>query len=132
MSQNLPAVDDPITEGFWTASKEHVLTAQKCLECGDMRYPALELCPKCWSTNQTWEPIAPGAELYSFVVYRRALDPSTKDEIPYVVGRVKTDDGPLFTVRLEVAPEDAKVGMRLSPTWYQVNDEVTLLRFAAE
>jgi uncharacterized OB-fold protein len=128
---SLPATDLPLTAGFWEASKRHVLTAQKCLDCGYLRYPAREICPRCWSTNQTWTEISPNGTLWSYIVYHRALDPSKKDEIPYVVGRVKTDDGPVFTVRLDIAPEDAKVDMRVTATWDDVSDEVTLVRFAA-
>ena len=53
---NLPATDLPLTAGFWEASKRHVLTAQKCLDCGYLRYPALEICPRCWSADQANRP----------------------------------------------------------------------------
>ena len=127
---NLPNITDPRSAPFWEASKRHVLVAQKCEDCGDIRFPPLEICPKCWSPRQAWAEIAPDGYLWSFVVYHRALDPTKADEIPYVIGRVKTDDGPVFTVRLDVAPADAQVEMRLRATWDDVTDEVTLLRFA--
>jgi uncharacterized protein len=129
--QNLPDVTDPATAAFWEAAREHRLLAQKCDACGGLRYPATEICPRCWSDSQSWVPIAPTGELYSYVVYHRALDPSMKDEIPYVVGRVLTDDGVVFTVRLDLAPDEARVGMRLVASWNDVTDAVTLLRFAA-
>jgi hypothetical protein len=129
--QNLPDVTDPATAAFWEAAREHRLLAQSCDECGDLRYPVTEICPRCWSDSQSWVPIAPTGELYSYVVYHRALDPSMKDEIPYVVGRVLTDDGVVFTVRLDLEPDEARVGMRLVATWNDVTDAVTLLRFAA-
>jgi len=129
--QNLPDVSDPRTAPFWEAAREHRLVAQKCDACGDLRYPASEICPRCWSDSQSWVPIAPTGELYSYVVYRRALAPSLKDEIPYVVGRVLTDDGVVFIVRLDVQPDEARVGMRLQASWHDVTDAVTLLRFAA-
>lgn len=129
--QNLPDVTDPATAAFWDAAREHRLVAQSCDACGDLRYPATEICPRCWSDSQSWVPIAPTGELYSYVVYHRALDPSMKDEIPYVVGRVLTDDGVVFTVRLDLEPGEARVGMRLVASWNDVTDTVTLLRFAA-
>jgi uncharacterized OB-fold protein len=129
--QNLPDVTDPATAAFWEAAREHRLLAQSCDACGDLRYPATEICPRCWSDSQSWVPIAPTGELYSYVVYHRALDPSMKDEIPYVVGRVLTDDDVVFTVRLDLEPEEARVGMRLVASWNDVTDAVTLLRFAA-
>lgn len=128
---NLPNIEAPATAPFWEASKRHVLVSQKCVDCGYLRYPPTEICPKCWSTNQVWAEISPNGTLWSYIVYHRALDPSKKDEIPYVVGRVVTDDGPIFTVRLDIAPGDAKVDQRVTATWDDVTDEVTLLRFTA-
>lgn len=125
----LPDVTAPTTAPFWEAAKRHVLVAQKCEDCGDLRYPALEICPKCWSPNQVWTEISPQGTLFSFVVYHRALDSSKNNEIPYVIGRVVTDDGPIFNVRLDIAPGDAKVDQRVRASWDDVNDEVTLLRF---
>jgi uncharacterized OB-fold protein len=128
-SRSLPDITDAATAPFWEASKRHVLVAQRCEDCRDTRFPHLDLCPKCWSQDQGWVEIAPTGELWSFVVYHRALDPTKKDEIPYVIGRVVTDDGPIFNVRLDVPPDEAKVGMRLTATWDDVTDDVTLLRF---
>ena len=128
---NLPDTQAPATAPFWEAAKRHVLLAQRCEGCGYTRYPPSALCPKCWSAEQSWAEIAPTGTLWSFVVYHRALDPSKADEIPYVVGRVVTDDGPIFTVRLDIAPEEAKVDQRVTASWDDVTDEVTLLRFAA-
>lgn len=127
----LPDVNEPLTAPFWEAAKRHVLVVQKCNDCGETRYPALELCSNCWSTDQGWQEIEPTGTVYSFVVYHRALDPSTKDEIPYVIGRVKTDAGPMFTVRLNVPREEAHVGMAVVAAWEEVNEDVTLLRFTS-
>lgn len=127
----LPDVNEALSAPFYEAAKRHVLTVQKCNGCGDMRYPALEICPNCWSTDQEWQEIGPTGTVYSFVVYHRALDPSKKDEIPYVIGRVKTDAGPMFTVRLDVPREEAHVGMKVVASWEDVNEEVTLVRFTS-
>lgn len=128
----LPDVTAPGTSGFWEALRRHELVAQRCATCGALRYPATDICPTCWSSDQAWVPIAETAELYSYVIYHRALDPAMKDEVPYVVGRVVTDDGVIFTVRLDVDPDDVRIGMRLRASWDDVTDEVTLLRFASD
>ena len=128
---NLPDVSDPAMAPFWEASKRHVLVGQRCAECTHTRFPAYEICPRCWSPDQSWEEVSPEGYLWSFVVYHRALDPTKKDEVPYVVGRVVTDDGPIFNVRLDVPRDEVKVGMRLTASWDDVTDTVTLLRFTA-
>ena len=129
--KRLPDVTDPATAPFWEAARNHTLVAQRCNQCGATRYPALEICARCWSDDQSWVPIAPTGELWSYVVYHRALDPAMKSEIPYVIGRVLTDDGVIFSVRLDVSPEEATVGIRLTASWDDVTDQVTLLRFQA-
>ena len=96
-----------------------------------MRYPALEICPSCWSDDQEWAEIEPTGEVYSYVVYHRALDPSTKDEIPYAIGRVVTDEGVIFSVRLDIPHGDISVGQRVTASWNDVTDEVSLLQFTA-
>lgn len=126
---SLPDITLPATAPFWEAAKRHVLVAQKCGNCGDTHYPYVEICPVCWSSDQRWREISTEGELYSYVVYHRALDPSKKDEIPYVIGRVLTDDGPIFNVRLDAALGEVKVGMRLTASWDDASDDVTLLRF---
>jgi len=128
---NLPNVQDPRLAPFWEASRRHSLVAQKCNDCGYLRFPPVEVCAKCWSEDQSWAEISPEGTLWSYVVYHRALDASKKDDIPYVIGRVVTDDGVIFNVRLNVAPEDARVNMRVTAAWDDVTDEVTLLRFTA-
>jgi uncharacterized OB-fold protein len=129
--RNLPDVTAPAMAPFWEAAQRHVLMAQRCQDCGDTRFPPLELCPACWSVNQAWVEIAPEGELWSYVVYHRALDPSKAQDLPYVVGRVVTDSSAIFTVRLDLEPEAATVGMRVKASWDDVTDEVTLLRFTA-
>ena len=131
-SRPLPDVTEPLMAPFWQAARRHVLVVQKCDNCGDVRFPPLEICSTCWSTEQTWQEIEPTGTVWSFVVYHRALAPSMKDDVPYVIGRVKTDAGPMFTVRLDVPREDARVGMPVEATWEDVDDEVTLLRFTGQ
>lgn len=127
----LPDVNDPMTAPFWEGARNHVLKAQKCNNCGALRYPATEICPKCWSDDQEWAEIESTGELYSYVVYHRALDPSTKDEIPYAVGRVVTDDGVIFTVRLDIPIGDIAVGQRVTARWNDVTEDVSLLQFTS-
>jgi len=129
--RNLPDVNAPSTAPFWEAARRHVLVAQKCNNCGDVRYPRLEICPQCWSSDQGWAEISPNGEVYSYVVYHRALDPTKEDEVPYVIGRVITDDGPIFNVRLDVPPHDARIGMRVTASWDDVTEDVSLLRFGS-
>jgi uncharacterized OB-fold protein len=130
-ASNHPDVTDPVSAPFWAAAKRRELVAQKCNDCGDLRYPATEICPRCWSDRQTWTSIRPDGELHSFVVYHRALDPAMRNEVPYTVGRVITDDGVIFTVRLDMEPGQPRVGMRVTASWHDVTDDLTLLRFEA-
>jgi enoyl-CoA hydratase/carnithine racemase len=52
-----------------------------------------------------------------------------RDEIPYAIGRVKTDGGSIFTAGLDLALDGAKVDMPWTASWNDVNVEVTRVRF---
>jgi uncharacterized OB-fold protein len=52
--------------------------------------------------------------VYSFSVVHRAPSPAFKEQLPYVIAIVKTDEGPHLLSRVEgIAPEAVAIGMRL-------------------
>ena len=54
----VPKLDDPDQGPFWAAAREHRLTAQRCTNCGDLRYPALQICPTCWDRDFEWADVS--------------------------------------------------------------------------
>jgi hypothetical protein len=52
--------------------------------------------------------------VYSHSTVYRAPSPAFKDDLPYVIAIVKTDEGPHLLSRIVgIAPESVKIGMRI-------------------
>jgi hypothetical protein len=69
----LPDASDPLMASFWAASKRHVLMIQRCGNCGEVRFPPLPVCSRCWSADQSWVETDPAGAVYSYVVYHRGV-----------------------------------------------------------
>ncbi|MWA04847.1 hypothetical protein F8568_031650 [Actinomadura sp. LD22] len=128
-NQITPDLDNPLILPFWEACQRHELVAQHCPSCDTLRFPPLSICANCWSENQAWTRIEPFATLWSFVIYRRAMNPAFADEIPYAIGRVKTDAGPVFETRLAIPLDEIEIGMPLVASFRDVNADFSLLQF---
>jgi uncharacterized protein len=122
----IPKLDDPAMAPFWTHTKQHVLTAQKCSSCGSLRFPALPICPRCMDLRFEWVPVSPHGEIWSYAVYHRAFHPGFKDEIPYVVAIVENEDGVRYTGRIRGSREKVSVGAAVEVVFVDETPEFTL------
>src|SRR6202012_3573533 len=74
----LPDLDDPLTAPFWTAARDGRLVAQRCANCGYLRWPPGPVCNECLTPGGEWAELSPHGTLYSYAEYHRALDPAFK------------------------------------------------------
>lgn len=87
------------------------LRATRCDACGAVSVPGAMLCPKCASRKLTWVAIGRTATLVHHSVVHHGADGF---EAPYIVGFVKTEEGPTaFVPIVGSAGEDLKKGSRL-------------------
>jgi hypothetical protein len=125
----VPKLDDPDQGPFWAAAREHRLTAQRCTNCGDLRYPALQICPTCWDRDFEWSDVSTEGSIWSYVVYHRAFHPGFKDELPYVVAIVENTDGVRYTGRVVGRREDVSVGAKVRAVFADETPEFTLVKW---
>ena len=86
----------------------------RCGDCGAFHFYPKPACPKCGGTKLGWAAASGGGCVYSFSVVHRAPSPAFKEDVPYVIAIVKTDEGPHLLSRVVgVAPEAVTVGLRL-------------------
>ncbi|MGQ0509102.1 MAG: Zn-ribbon domain-containing OB-fold protein [Betaproteobacteria bacterium] len=86
----------------------------RCGGCGAFHFYPRPACPKCGGANLDWAAASGGGSVYSFSVVHRAPSAEFKEQVPYVVAIVKTDEGPHLLSRVVgVAPEAVRIGMRL-------------------
>jgi uncharacterized OB-fold protein len=112
---------------FWAAAKRGVLVIQRCNRCGLHRFPAVELCSACLSSELTWVEASGRAELFSFVVVHHALDPYFAGRAPYLVADVKLAEGPHMTTTLvDCDVTAARIGDALTIEFDKASDDFFL------
>lgn len=91
-----------------------VFALPRCGDCGAFHFYPKPACPKCGGTKLDWAKAGGGGSVYSFSVVHRAPSPAFKEQLPYVIAIVKTDEGPHLLGRvIGVAPEAVAIGLRL-------------------
>lgn len=121
----LPRPDED-SEEFWRYCKEHQLRMQCCGNCGHTRFRPSLVCPKCLSTDATWERLSGLGHIYSFVVVHQPMVPGY-DEVPYVLALVDVDEGPRMTTRIiGCDPGDIEIGARVQVAFEDVTDDLSL------
>lgn len=102
---------------------------QRCGACRYVRHPARWICPQCLSEQWSWETLAGGGRVETFVWYFESLDPRFV-ELPYNVAIVQLDEGPrVITNVLEVAFGDLSAGQAVTAVVKSGPDGAPLLCF---
>ncbi|TQM11080.1 Zn-ribbon domain-containing OB-fold protein [Pseudonocardia kunmingensis] len=122
----IPTIN-PDSAPYWSSAREHALRLQRCEACGTFRFYPTAACPECGQLGGTWELVAGTGELYSFTVVHRPAGTAFRDRVPLVLGLVQLTEGPTMMANLvDVAPDDARIGMPLRLDYEDVTEEITL------
>jgi uncharacterized protein len=104
----------PESKPYWDSVAAHAMELQRCGRCETFRFYPTAVCPHCFSTDFTWQPISGAARLYSFSVVHKPVTEAFEAETPYVVALVTLAEGPtLMTNLLDVPEESIEIGMPL-------------------
>jgi len=104
----------PIGEGFYqipkTSDQKPVLIGSRCTKCGEVYFPKVPQCLKCYTeTTEDFNLERVGKVYSSTVVY--LAPPLYKGKVPYVIGHVELDNGVLVPTRFtEVGESPLPVG----------------------
>ena len=126
---------DPMTEGFWENCRRHVLSVQRCTNCGTFRMPPVPFCHTCRHQDVEWVELSGRGTVFTFVITRRALIPQLEDAVPNVVAVIDLEGAPgcrLVSNVLEVDPEAVEIGLPVVVAWDDVNETVTIPRFVPD
>jgi uncharacterized OB-fold protein len=105
----------------------------RCDDCGKFHFYPRPVCPYCASVRIDWAEASGRGEVYSHSTVYRAPSPAFKDDVPYVIAIVKTDEGPHLLSRVVgVAPEAVKIGLRLRARMEKLSDHAVLPVFESE
>ncbi|GAB3136862.1 OB-fold domain-containing protein [Micromonospora sonneratiae] len=104
MSSGFPLpVPDEVTEPWWAATRERRLLLQTCRRCRSSQHYPRAVCISCGHDDLGWVQSAGAGVVDSFTVVHRA--PVSGVTVPYVIARVRLDDGPVLLTRIEGADE---------------------------
>jgi uncharacterized OB-fold protein len=124
---------DADTEAFWSACREHRLVVQRCVACGAHRFAPAPVCHRCHSFATELDVSAGRGELYTWTVVHQVMHPAVADAAPYNVAVVRLDDcgGAMITTNIvSVDQSELVAGMAVEVWWDDIDDELTLPRFA--
>jgi uncharacterized OB-fold protein len=129
----VPDLADPLWRGFWEASREHRITAQRCFKCQLLRFPALPMCANCQSLAWEWADVSSRGTVWSYVVYHRAFHPAFAPDVPYIVAVVENVEGLHYTGMIVGGPrEEVHVGAKVHAVFEAGTPEFTLLKWAID
>lgn len=119
-----------ISKPFWDATHEGRFVVQSCADCGHAQHPPRPHCLSCWSDTLEWKPASGKGQIYSFTVARRTSTKGFRDDTPYVVAIVETDEGARMTTNIVGCdPASLQIGMAVEVVLDRVTDTVTLPKF---
>ena len=121
----------PEAEEFFAGSVRGELRVQRCGRCAKHHHYPRMLCPHCGADALEWVTSRGRGEVHSFTVIRQNGIPPFNEQVPYVVALVDLDeDGARFIAQLPgVAPEDARIGMRVRAVFRPASDRVAFVDF---
>lgn len=125
----LPLIDD-FNREYWEGCKKRELRAQKCRDCGKLRFPPQPMCPNCTSTDTEWIKLSGRGKIYTWTVVYPPVLPAFEDKTPYNVIMVQLDEGIRMVSSLVDCDNDRiKMNMPVEVLFDDVAEDVTLPRF---
>ena len=126
----LPPVDE-VTRPWWDATREQRLLLQRCPGCSSLQHPPRALCTSCGGTDLGWAESAGHGAVDASTVVERAPRPDLHP--PYVVARVRLDEGPLLLTNVVTpTPYDVGIDTRVRLAWRPLDDGRHLPVFTPE
>lgn len=122
---DVPAPDE-ITGPWWEATREHRLVLQTCARCvrenrPGAQHPPRALCVHCGSDELDWAASAGTGVVDACTVVHRAPRPDLA--VPYVIARVRLDEGVVLLTRLQEREPDAwRIDDPVRVAWVDLDD----------
>ena len=117
---------------FWAGAGRGELRIQRCTNCGMHQHYARFLCIHCGETSLEWVTASGLGTVYSYTVIRQNGVPPFRERVPFVVATVDLDEAGarVLAAMPTLAPDAARVGMRVRATFRAAGDELGFVDFA--
>jgi NAD(P)-dependent dehydrogenase (short-subunit alcohol dehydrogenase family)/uncharacterized OB-fold protein len=94
------AVRSRTAHGLTAAAAQGRFELQACLDCKAVIYPVRDACPACLSARVAFAPVANGGIVLAETTVRVSTEPYFRERVPWRVGMVKLDIGPVVIAHL--------------------------------
>jgi NAD(P)-dependent dehydrogenase (short-subunit alcohol dehydrogenase family)/uncharacterized OB-fold protein len=95
-----PAARSRAALGLAVAAAQGRFALQHCAECGAINYPPRDACPRCLSVDLGWRDVDPAGTVLAETVIRVSPDRYFRERLPWRMGSVKLDAGPVILCHL--------------------------------
>lgn len=126
-----PPLITELSRPWWDALARHELSVQACLDCSGWIFYPRPFCPHCGGRRLEWRTVDGAATLYTWSVAETPVSPHFAHLERPILGVAELSIGVRVPTSLvDVAPEDVRIGMALTPVFDdQTYEGVTLLRY---
>jgi uncharacterized OB-fold protein len=115
---------------YWDAAHKGELRMQRCLDCGQVRFPPAALCAGCLSERYEWARLSGRGTVYSWIIVHQSQHPAFNADVPYNVTIVELEEGPrMHTHIVGCDSSDIHIGMPVEVVFDRINDEISLPKF---
>ena len=115
---------------FWQAAHRHELHAQRCVDCGTLRFPASRFCPACYGGRSEWSRLTGRGVVETFCIFHKPYFESFKGEVPYNVVLIRLAEGlTLFSNVIGIADAELRIGLEVEAVFVDVTPDVSLVKF---
>ena len=115
---------DAVTAPYWKAATEGRLLIQECPACGHRQWYPRALCTAC-GRDPEWLECTGLGTVHTYTVVRQMGMRPFRDELPYAIGMIELDEGPLvFGNITDCAVDDISIGMPVEVWFTKADDEI--------
>jgi uncharacterized protein len=121
----------PVSRPFWDGLAQHRILVQYSPSLRRYVFYPRTLAPGSLADDLEWREIDGAGTLYTFTVAHRPTGPPWADAVPQLLAVVQWDAGPRVSTELvDVEPADIRIGMPVTPVFYDLPDTgITLLKY---
>ena len=123
MSVRLIPPSTELTQPYWDAARQQQLVVQQCGDCGHRLFPPGANCPKCGSTQLTWQPVSGKGVIYTYTIAHRPPHPVLAEQCPLAIAVVELEEGPrMMSNVIDCDPHTVEVGMQVQVAFEAIDD----------
>lgn len=118
---------------FWAGARRGELRIQRCASCGLHQHYPRSLCAHCGADAVEFVTASGNGTLYSYTVIRQNGVPPFDERVPFVVATIDLDEpgARILAAMPSVAPDAARIGMRVRAVFRPANEELGFVDFEA-